>query len=151
MSVQSNKAAAFTLKLRLPWWIDGRAKISVNDKPESVTCGASDFHSIKRKWHNDRLRIELPKALTSCPLPDAPDTVAFMDGPVVLAGLCGRQAVPIHGDKDHPDSVLVPDEKRPRDDRFCNFQGIGLWGDLKFMPLFEVVDEQHTIYLTVSK
>ena len=151
MSVQSNEAAEFTLKLRLPWWIDGRAKISVNDKSESVTCGASDFHSIKRKWQNDHLRIELPKALTSCPLPDAPDTVAFMDGPVVLAGLCDRQAVPIHGDKDHPESILVPDEKRPRDDRFCNFQGIGLLGDLKFMPLFEVVDEQHTIYLPVSK
>ena len=52
----------------------------------------------------------LPKRITAWPLPDRPDTVAFMDGPLVLAGLLD-EARTLHGDPRHPEELLAPDNE----------------------------------------
>jgi uncharacterized protein len=81
----------FALRLRLPWWAAGPVTLTVNGQPESVTQAPGNWCTIRRTWSHDRVRIVLPKRLEACPLPDRQDLVAFMVGPVALAGLCDEE------------------------------------------------------------
>jgi DUF1680 family protein len=148
LSVRCEQPVAFALKLRLPWWLSGPATISVNGEPEPIKTGALSFHCIRRTWRDDHIRVEFPKALTTCPLPDKPDTVAFMDGPVVLAGLCEEERT-LYGDKDNPASMLTPDNEREWGEWKQGYRVRNQERGLRFKPLHEVVDEPYTVYFPV--
>jgi hypothetical protein len=92
--------------------------------------------------------VELPKGLTGCPLPDTPDTVAFMDGPAVLAGLCGEERI-LAGDKDRPETMLTPDNEREWNYWVHSYRTIHQERGLRFMPLYEIRDERYTVYFPV--
>ena len=57
------------------------------------------------------MELLLPKGLSCFPLADRPDTAAFLDGPVVLAGLTDRQKV-LTGDLEHPETMLRLQDER---------------------------------------
>ena len=109
---RATSRSSFALSLRLPWWAGGEARAQRSTaRRRRSTRRAPGFLRIARKWHNDRIVLELPRALHSCPLPDRPDTVAVMDGPVVLAGLCGEERT-LAGDPGDPSTFLVPDNEK---------------------------------------
>ena len=110
----------------------------------------SDFYAITRTWQNDTLRLELPKGLSVSPIPDEPGTVAFMDGPVVLAGLCDQE-ISLSGDIDQPDQLLVPDNERQWRQWLSGYRTIGQAQSIRFKPLYEIVDEPYTIYFPVGE
>src|SRR5207249_4786635 len=95
--VRCDEPREFTLKLRIPWWVQGEPQILLNGEQQATPLfppllrgderGVGSFATLRRVWQDDRIRLILPKALTVEPLPDRPDMVAFMDGPLVLAGL----------------------------------------------------------------
>ena len=150
LSVRCERPTDFALKLRLPWWLAGPAQIMVNGEPQAVSTVPSSFVAIRRTWSDDRVRIELPKALTACPLPDRPDTVAFMDGPVVLAGLCDEERT-LHGDKDHPETLLIPDHEREWSTWTGWYRAAGQARGIRFVPLYEVRDERYTVYFPIER
>jgi DUF1680 family protein len=150
LSVRCEQPARFALKLRLPWWIAGGASITVNGQRETVSAGPSSFCTVERTWQEDVVRIELPTALWTCPLPDEPDTVAFMDGPVVLAGLCDEERV-LHGDADNPQGMLVPDNEREWTMWQGGYRTRGQERGIRFIPLHEVLDEPYTVYYPIRK
>ena len=78
--------AALALRLRLPWWVSGPAEVTLNGTVQAaeVRDGYLVLHQV---WSKDNLHLTFPKALVAVPLPDEPGLSAFMDGPVVLAGL----------------------------------------------------------------
>jgi len=63
----------------------------IDGETQDVAATASSFAELRRTWRDNTIRVVLPKELTVEPLPDRPDTVAFMDGPLVLAGLTKPQ------------------------------------------------------------
>jgi DUF1680 family protein len=148
LSVCCEQPVSFALKLRLPWWIAGEASILVNGQREQVSSTPSSFYAIQRAWQDDSVRVELPTALWTCPLPDEPDTVAFMDGPVVLAGLCSGERI-LRGDKDNPQTMLVPDNEREWTMWRPEYRTCGQERGLRFVPLYEVRDEPYTVYFPV--
>jgi DUF1680 family protein len=150
LSVRCEQPVAFALKLRLPWWLSGEARILVNDEPETVSTGPSSFHAIQRTWQEDAVRMELPKALSTCPLPDEPDTVAFMDGPVVLGGLCDEERT-LYGDKDNPETMLTPDDEREWSMWKPGYRTRNQERGFRFVPLYEIRDERYTVYLPVRE
>lgn len=150
LNVQCVQPVEFGLKLRIPWWIAGTPRVTVNGETVEVPAPASSFLTQRRTWTNDTVRIELPKALTTCPLPDRPDTVAFMDGPVVLAGLCGDERA-LHGDAGRPETLLVPDHEREWSTWTGWYRTAGQDRGIRFVPLYEVRDEQYTIYFPVRQ
>ena len=150
LSVRCEQPTDFALKLRLPWWLAGPAQIMVNGEPQTIATGPSSFVEIRRTWSDDRIRIELPKALTTCPLPDRPEAVAFMDGPVVLAGLCDEERT-LHGDKDHPETLLIPDHEREWSTWKGWYRTAGQARGIRFVPLYEVRDERYTVYFPVER
>jgi DUF1680 family protein len=156
LSVRCDRPVEFALKLRLPWWLSGQAHVFVNGGPETVSGGPSSFHEIRRTWRDATVRVELPRALSTCPLPDEPDTVAFMDGPVVLAGLCDEERI-LYGDKNNPESMLTPDDEREWTTWKPGYRTRNQERGFRFVPLYEIGDgrgdgrgdERYTVYFPV--
>ena len=149
-TLQVNSAAAveFTLAIRLPGWRRDTPRVWVNGDPQPVDAGAPAFLNLARRWTQDQVRIELPTGLTSSPIPDEPDTVAFLNGPVVLAGLCERERM-LYGDPARPETMLAPDNEREGRRWLGGYRTIGQAENFRFKPLYEIVDEPYTVYFPV--
>jgi uncharacterized protein len=84
MTLQLRSPQVFTLNLRVPAWAQG-ADLSINGKQQpSVSVG--QFAAIRREWRPaDRIELELPlkRRLESIDAAQ-PDTVALLEGPLVL-------------------------------------------------------------------
>ena len=59
----------------------------MNGEAQDTQPSGSGMLVLRRTWGSDTVHLTFPKALTTVALPDEPDTCAFMDGPIVLAGL----------------------------------------------------------------
>ncbi|MBN1927322.1 MAG: glycoside hydrolase family 127 protein [Prolixibacteraceae bacterium] len=83
--------AAFKLMVRYPEWVSNDAlKISVNGKNVNYTAHPSSYICIDRKWKKgDVVEVELPMHNTIERLPNVPDYIAFMHGPILLGAKTG--------------------------------------------------------------
>lgn len=148
LDVRCAHPVEFSLQVRLPWWLSGAPTVTVNGERLDVPHAPSSFCRVRRTWDRDRVHVELPKALTTCPLPDEPDTVAFMDGPVVLAGLCDEERM-LYGDVNDPGSLLAPENEREWGTWLGGCRAVGQPHGLRFVPLYEVTDERYAVYFPV--
>jgi DUF1680 family protein len=148
LAVQCDQPVQFTLKLRLPWWLAGKAVLSINGQEIPVTSGPGSFVSVPRFWQNDQVRLELPKSLWTVPVPDEPNMMAFMDGPVVLAGLVDEERT-LHGNASHPETLLTPENERQWGEWLHGYRTCGQERSARFIPLYEVVDERYTVYFPI--
>ena len=148
LAVACAQPVEFTLKIRIPWWLSGKATMTVNGETSAIETGPAAFHAITRIWNNETICLELPKSLSISPIPDAPDMVAFMDGPVVLAGLCDEERLLI-GDKNDPASMLVPDNEREWATWLHGYRTRNQERGMRLKPLYEVIDEPYTVYFPV--
>lgn len=150
LSVTAAAPIAFDLKLRLPWWLAGKATLTIDGVEQPIESKPSSWAVVRRTWKgNERLRLVLPKKLTAVPLPDAPSTVAFMDGPVVLAGLVSEE-VPLTGDVREPISILQPDNVREWSRWLSGWRTVGQTRNFRLLPISEIVDEAYTVYFPVA-
>jgi len=151
LEVDSAAQTEFTVRLRVPWWVAGSPDVSINGSPvpASELQNAGGIVEIRRIWASDTVRIVFPKQLKVCPLPDAPGTVAFMDGPVVLAGLVDSEQA-LEADLSKPESVLVPDNEREWAVWLGGYRTAGQDRNLRFIPLYEVVDQPYTVYFPIQ-
>ena len=81
------------LKIRHPGWCQ-TATVKINGKPflESKRTGSSN--EVKRLWRDgDTIDVHLPMELRAIPLPGNPNIVAFVYGPIVLAGDLGSEGI----------------------------------------------------------
>jgi hypothetical protein len=89
LTVGCKRPVQFALKVRHPYWTDGM-KIAVNGAAVGVGKPSS-YTTLSRDWkHGDRIEIQLPMNLRTEPLPGNPEKMAFLYGPIVLAGEFGR-------------------------------------------------------------
>lgn len=104
-----NHPSKFTLALRCPAWADGAA-FEVNGQPVAAQAPRG-YVEITREWKDgDIVKANLPKTLHLEPLPDNPERVAILWGPLVLAGDLGPEASAA-GPASAP--VLVTDNEPP--------------------------------------
>ncbi len=149
VTVSCARPVEFDLRLRLPWWLRGAATIDVNGERYTVPDEPSSWHSLRRTWHDETLTLTFPKGLTSVPLPDDPATVAFMDGPVVLAGLCDEERA-LRGDAGDPSTLLTPDNEREWGNWEPGYRTRNQERTIRFVPLHDVRDERYSVYFPVS-
>lgn len=149
INVSCESPTQFVLKLRKPDWLSAPAVVKVNSEGEQVFDSEPGFVVLDRVWHEDSVVIELPKTLKAEPIPDEPETVAFLDGPIVLAGLCDRE-VTLYGDKDDPRSFLVPDDEQNFKRWNLAYRTVRQPWSIRFIPLYNVVDETYTVYFPVQ-
>lgn len=149
LKLNCDQPTDFTLKLRIPWWVAGDPSIEVNGKPLGGKSMADGFAVISRVWTTDSIHLILPTRLTTEPLPDMPNLIAFMDGPIVLAGLVGEERTLV-GDISDPETMLTPD--RERHHGWWNtgyYRTIGQDCGFRFIPLSDIRDEAYTVYFPV--
>ncbi len=91
--VITGAGSAFKIMLRYPSWVkDGGLKISVNGKAISFSNHPSSYIVIERKWKKgDVVEVALPMHNTIEYLPNVPEYIAIMHGPVLLGAKTGTQ------------------------------------------------------------
>jgi len=86
-------SSSFKLMVRYPAWVSkGALKISVNGKDISYTVLSSSYISIDKKWKKgDVVKIMLPMHNTVEHLPNVPEYIAIMHGPILLCAKTGTE------------------------------------------------------------
>ncbi len=94
LTVKEGPDSALDLRLRCPGWAAGPVTFGLNGRPLDVPGTPGTYASIRRAWKKgDRLEVTIPMAVRTEAMPDDPDTVAFVYGPVVLAADLGPAPV----------------------------------------------------------
>lgn len=87
----SGKAKNLTLSLRRPYWAQDYT-VTVNGKAVDAKPGKDGYVNITRKWKKgDVVKIEMPMAFRLEELPNVPNFVAIMRGPIVMAARVGTE------------------------------------------------------------
>jgi DUF1680 family protein len=99
ITLHLGKPARFPLMIREPQWTAGTMRISVNGKSITSVAGSSGYHTLLQSWNNgDHITLVIPMSLHTESMPDNPDRIAFLYGPIVLAGQLGTTMPdPVYG------------------------------------------------------
>lgn len=162
--------APLTLRVRTPAWAQKPLTIAVNGKAIENAVAPGAYASITRTWQKgDRIDVTIPMAVRTEVLHGAPDTVAFLYGPLVLAGDLGAaprsDTVPYAKDQlinlEAPDSpvpvlqttpakALDSIRRVPGDALVFRTQGIGRPADVTLRPFPDLHYERYNVYWKLS-
>ena len=83
----------FTLRVRYPGWVKpGQFEVKVNGKPVNIITGPSSYVAISRQWKKgDVVDITFPMHNSIKYLPNEPQYIAMMHGPIMLAAKTGTE------------------------------------------------------------
>jgi DUF1680 family protein len=154
---ENEQPAGIELRIRRPSWAEDGFAVSVNGSPETP-AQQNGYVILKRGWkRGDTIEVRLPMKLRPEPLPDDPNKVALLYGPVVLAGLLGEGG---NNDKEEeaeetaiapyfqPASADVEDWVQPVAGTPLRFktQGAGKPNDVELAPLYHVANQTYSVY-----
>lgn len=141
----------FPLYIRNPQWARQGVTIRVNGAPVSCVRNESGFWVIEHKWKNhDKVEVIMPMDLYTESMPDNPDRVAFLFGPIVLAGQLGKEMPdPVWGTP-----VLLTENRDihafvspvPNDTLAFRSHGVGQPADFLLKPFYSTYDEYYSVY-----
>lgn len=86
-------ASRFTLMIRYPAWVsNGEFKITLNGKAVASTGSAQSYIAIERYWKKgDVVTVSIPMHTAIEYMPNVPNYIAFMHGPVLLGAKSGNE------------------------------------------------------------
>jgi len=164
LKITSGKSKAFTLALRRPYWAVAGFSVKVNGKTLKNISKPDTYIEINRKWKvGDTVELMLPKTLRKEPLPDNPNRMAIMWGPLVLAGDLGpeldrrRSRQSGNNTPSEPAPALITAEQnvdrwlKPVPGKAGVFRTVnaGLKQDIEFAPFYEMPRRRYAIYWDV--
>jgi hypothetical protein len=87
--VDASTPQPWTLRLRIPGWLEQPAQITVNGTPALVKASPGSFAALRRRWKSgDVVQMRLPQSFRAEPIDDQhPNVVAVMRGPVMLVAI----------------------------------------------------------------
>jgi len=157
--VTSGKKTKATLAFRRPYWVGPGFSVKVNGVAVEDISKPDSFIEISRKWKSgDTVDLILPKTLRKEPLPDNPNRMAIMWGPLVLAGDLGTEVRSRRGGNTaEPAPVLVTAEQNvdgwlkpvAGEDGVFHTANVGLKQDIDFKPFYEMPRRRYAIYWDV--
>jgi hypothetical protein len=145
---------SFTLLLRRPAWAGEGFRVDVNGERITTPPPPGNYVELRRTWQDsDAVELRLPKALRGEALVDNRRRVAFLWGPLVLAGDLGPEegfevwqpgAVPVLVTADRPAAEwLKPIPGRPGGFRT---EGVGRDREVEFVPFYRLQRRTYAIY-----
>jgi uncharacterized protein len=162
-----DKPAGATLKIRHPKWVGPVLKVTVNGEPIAAASKPGEYLSIDRTWSKgDIVNVALPMSLRTEPMENAPNRVAIMYGPILLAGQLGRvgfigempYAQLEHRPYNGTPTPIVPDLAaigkpidqwiKPIAGKPLEFRtvGAGRPGDVSLIPFYKAHHQRYTVY-----
>lgn len=168
ISIDEGSAEA-SIKLRIPSWIADDAVVTINDDAP-VNVSETGYYTINRIWKKgDKITLKLPMGLSTYTARDSANKVAFMYGPVVLAGALGTDNFPVsdivsdHTSLDNTQTITVPNivvaDKSP--ETFITPSDIGKLEftmtfkpsadaestqEIKLIPYFDLHHQRYSLY-----
>ena len=146
-SVKCDKPVRFTLSLRVPEWAKG-VKLEVNGKNTAAPV-KDGWLDITADWQNDSVQVFFPSELRAETLPDMPELMSVVDGPIVLAGIIGSDCGITGADK--LNEQFMPQREHTYGTfpwRQNSWRTRNQPQSVMFRPLYEVTDEEYTVYFT---
>jgi DUF1680 family protein len=130
----------FSLRLRIPAWLNASAAITVNGKAAGVPSKPGSVAVLTSRWRTgDTIQLELPFPSHTVPIEErAPDTVAFMRGPVML--------VAVDPPEDLAASSTAMAQMEPIAGRPLEFDCKTAAGTVRMRPFYRVQHEPYTTY-----
>jgi hypothetical protein len=91
--VRGKKSEVRKLLVRYPGWVKpGQFSVKVNGKPVDIITGPSSYIAIDRQWKKgDVVDIEFPMHNSIKYLPNVPQYIALMHGPILLGSKTGTE------------------------------------------------------------
>lgn len=145
VEITSEADVPLTVRVRVPEWIAAEPGVAGDDERVERLDGAL---VIAHPGGRTSIDIAFPFAVRAVPIPDEPGTVAFVEGPVVLAGLVDRE-VALRGDVASAASLLAPDNERQWTQWLRGHRTLGQPSTIRFRPVHEIVDEPFSLYFPV--
>lgn len=146
-SVKCDKLVRFTLSLRVPEWAKG-VELEVNGKNTAAPV-KDGWLDITADWQNDSVQVFFPSELRAETLPDMPELMSVVDGPIVLAGITGSDCGITGADK--LNEQFMPQMEHTYGTfpwRQNSWRTRNQPQSVMFRPLYEVTDEEYTVYFT---
>ncbi len=151
--------APVTLRFRMPGWMTGAPVLTLDG--QEVTPGDTtatgittslegQVLSVTGTFKESKLVLFLPAGLSMHSQSDQPEKAAFLEGPIVLAGLTETEPASLLGGK-APEAAFQSVREHsyetfPWLQSHYNCQSSS--GEIRFIPLYEVNDEAYTLYFT---
>ncbi len=144
LTVASDRAEPWTLRIRRPAWAVGDPKVQVDGLPVAPAVSAEGFIELTRAWKLSRVRVTFAKRLTREPLPGNPRRFALLDGPVVLAALADAEPELTSA------AEIVPQQEHQyidgREWQSGHYWARARQGVIRLRPIHEVADETYSVY-----
>lgn len=145
LKIYCRKPVSIPIHIRHPYWATDGIRITVNGRQIKAASKPGSFAKVARKWKDgDEIKVKMPMKLRTESMPDNPNVIAFMYGPVVLCAEVGQKKIP----------VLVPRKKditahieqvasEPLE--FIT-EGLGKPDDICLIPLYKMHDRRYNTY-----
>jgi DUF1680 family protein len=170
LTISAASPARAAIHVRHPSWCRA-LDVRVNGRPHLTSHEPGRFVAIERRWRDgDVIDVRLPMTLRTVSLPGTTDVVAIAYGPIVLAGLLGRDGITPGADlivneresgsmlDQHvdvpvlvgaPDTLVARIEREPGTALAFRTVGLGRPGDVKLVPYHRVAHERYALYWSV--
>jgi DUF1680 family protein len=167
IDVTSERPVRAAIRVRQPGWCTDM-RVRVNGRREAERAGADGYIVLDREWRRgDRIDVDLPMTLRTEPLPGTTDTVAFVYGPIVLAGRLGQEGLTpgsqiivneresgtmLNADVEVPTlagdvaSLVAHVRRDAHDPLVFRTVGIGRPRDVELAPYSRLAHERYTLY-----
>jgi hypothetical protein len=160
LTVSVDRPTQMPLRLRIPAWI-ASSSVKVNGKAVDASASGGSYLVLNRSWKNgDKIEMALPMQHSVEAMPDDPKMVAFLYGPLVLAGDLGNEGLTeqmIYG-TNAPRMQRMPIEVptlqeaggvKPADAPL-RFRLAARQREVALLPINSLFDRRYTIYWTVA-
>lgn len=149
IGVKTVKKEKFVMLVRKPAWVVGEIVVSVNGKPADLKLRSDGYIEVNREWNNDVVSFSSPMNVHAESMPDNPNRIALLYGPIVLAGQLGKEMPdPVFGT-----TVFLTDNHNvaewvKRDPASFEFttKGIAKPLDVKLAPFYNTYDQYYNVY-----
>jgi hypothetical protein len=170
LEVVADQAVRAIVTLRQPGWCTGMI-VRVNGTRWHGIASDSHYFPVDREWRTgDVIEIDLPMTLRAEPLPGTTDVVAFVYGPIVLAGRLGREGLApgnqIIVNERESGNMLAADVEVPmlagdpttltsritqdgKDRLTFRTKGLGRPHDVELAPFYRLAHERYNLYWRV--
>lgn len=151
-TVSCEEKTAFVLKLRLPEWVSGEPEVTVNGNAVKAEI-VNSYIKLAGEWQNDTVGLFFPSEIRMERLEDMPYLAAAVDGPIVLAGITGCDCG-LHGDYSKPADIFEPQIEHTYSTfpwKQNEYITKGQEYNITFKPLYDVMDEEYTVYFSEKK
>jgi len=151
LTFQQGNGDKINVRIRKPSWNTDMPEVLVNGKKYSATTDSSGYFNIAGNFKKgDSIKVRFDMQVYAESMPDNPGRIAFKYGPLVLAGLLGKEMPdPVFGTP-----VLMTDDRTPSrwihqvnsSGTSFEMKGIGKPVDVKLVPFYMVYDQYYSVY-----